>query len=101
MQKNILLEDLKKRCEKYNKLTKTALRKAKLVIPKDSAMYDIAKDFLEMARNYLNDGEYFEKQENYILALASYSYAHAWIDASARIGFVDVKQDHNLFTLFK
>jgi len=94
---NKLLE----RCEKYRLLTEKALKKAKVIIPVESAMYPIAKDFIEMAKNYLSDGKYYESKKEYEIALASYAYAHAWLDASARIGFIDVKRDHKLFTLYK
>ncbi len=95
------VKELIKRCEKYRNLTKKALKKAKLVIPENSALYDISKDFIEMAKNYLSDGEHYQKQGKYDIALASFAYAHAWLDASARIGFIDVKKDNKLFTLYK
>ncbi len=92
---------LKERCKKYRLLTEKAIKKSKIVLPINSAMYQIANDFINMAKDYLSDGKYYEKKENYDIALASYAYAHAWLDASARIGFTDVKNDNKLFTLYK
>lgn len=94
---NVLIE----RCKKYRHLTEKAIKKAKISIPQEGALFIIAKDFREMAENYLKDGKYYETKGNFDIALASYAYAHAWLDASARLGLVDVKKDHKLFTLYK
>ena len=96
-----MTKDLILRCKKYNALSKKALKKAKIVVAKTGALHPIAQDFYNMASNYISDGEYQFKKENYILALASFSYAHAWLDAGARLGFFDVKNDSTLFTLHK
>ena len=52
-----------------------------------------------MAQNYLSDGRHFEQKGEHAVALASYSYAHAWLDAGVRAGFLDGKNDDRLFTL--
>lgn len=92
---------LKKRCDHYASLTKKALVKAKIAVPQDGSLYPIAVDFKEMAQNYLQDGHHFMNGGQFELALAAFSYAHAWLDAGARLGLFDVKGDHQLFTLFK
>ena len=92
---------LKERTEKYRLLTEKALKKAKICVPENSALYEIAKDFISMAENYLKDGKYYENKKEQDIALASYAYAHAWLDACARLGLVDVKNDSKLFTLYK
>jgi len=89
------------RCEKYLTLSKKAIKKAKIAIPKTGALYKNAEDFLNMANNYISDGEYQLKIRNYDIALASFAYAHAWLDAGARLGFFDVKGDSKLFTLYR
>jgi hypothetical protein len=89
------------RCNKYEQLTKKALKKSKISCPKNSALYFIAKDFLDMSERYLKDGAHYKKLKNYDIALASFSYSHAWLDALARLGLTDVKQDDKLFTLYK
>jgi len=98
---NDSLKKIINRCNKYETLTETALKKAKIVLPENSALFPIAKDFLEMCQNYLNDGKYYKEQGKYDIALASFAYAHAWLDASARLGYIDVQNDSKLFTLFK
>jgi len=97
MTKNSLLN----RCNKYRQLTEKALKKAKICVPKNSALYVIAQDFRQMTENYLKDGKYYENKGDLDIALASYAYAHAWLDASARLGLIDVKNDSELFTLYK
>lgn len=92
---------LKEKVRHYKSLTQKALKKAKICVPKNSALYLIAKDFHSMAENYFKDAKHFEKQGQLATALASYSYAHAWLDAGARLGVFDVKNDYQLFTLFK
>ncbi len=99
--KNTNKDELKQRCKKYKLLTEKALKKAKISVPKDSALYFIAKDFIDMAERYYKDGNYYLEKREFTIALASFSYAHAWLDASARLGLTDVKNDHKLFTLFK
>ncbi|HOD89947.1 MAG TPA: DUF357 domain-containing protein [archaeon] len=92
--------DLKKYCDKYKKMLKKALSIIKINIQNDSFLKDMANDYLSMAKNYLSDGEYLEENKDYIRALASFSYAYAWLDAGVRIGlFYGI--DRNMFTLYK
>ncbi|MFA4907864.1 MAG: DUF357 domain-containing protein [archaeon] len=94
-------ENAKAKAVKYRKLTEAALKRAKVCVAKDSHLFDVAIDFLEMARNYFNDAKYFEGRKEFVTAVAAYSYAHAWLDAGARLGLFDVKMDSRLFTLAK
>ena len=87
--------------EKYQGLTEKALKKIKICVPKNSALHVIAVDFKSMTVNYLADGKYYKEKKDYLTALASFSYAHAWLDAGARLGVFDVKGDNKLFTLYK
>lgn len=92
-------ESLKERVERYKGLTEEALEKVSVKAEKESVDFKRAEDFLSMARNYLGDGKHFEEKGELALALASFSYAHAWIDAGVKAGFLDGKQDDRLFTL--
>ncbi len=49
-----------------------------------------------MAERYFSDAKHFREQGNYVLSLAAVNYAHAWLDAGARIGLFKVK-DTELF----
>jgi len=85
---------------KYRSLLEKALGTIKINIENESFLKDMAKNYREMAENYLADGRVLENNGDYIRALASYSYAYGWIDSGVRIGlFYGV--DSNLFTLYK
>jgi len=81
--------------KKYFSLTTKALKIAKKSIMKGKDTE--AKEILEMAYNYLNDAEYFEKNQDLVNAFGAINYAHGWIDSGARLGIFDVKDD-KLFT---
>ena len=83
----------------YFEITKKAREKVKIASPKSSHLYPIAEDFLKMADSYINDAKYFRDKGDYPHALGAIYYAHAWLDAGARLGIFDVGEDHNLFTL--
>lgn len=85
----------------YFKITKKAYEKVKISMPENSHLYPIAVDFLNMAKAYIEDAEYFRKIGDYVRALGAIYYAHGWLDAGARLGLFDVEDDHNLFTLAK
>ncbi len=84
--------------KKYKKYLEKALKKVKISLPRNSQHYKQAQDFVEMAKNYYLDGKYFERKGDRERALAAYAYAHAWLDAGVRLGFLDGKKDYKLFT---
>lgn len=93
-----LQEDLEKKVDKYQKLTEKALGLIKLKEGLSDNEKEIAKDFLSMTNNYLNDGKYYREKGELLIALASFSYAHAWLDAGVRAR-VFAATDDQLFTL--
>ena len=92
------MEEIKKKVEKYEKITKKGIdlikKKENLTIEQNK----IAEDFLSMANNYYNDGKFFKEKGDLLTALASFSYAHAWLDAGVRAHLFDASDDQ-LFTL--
>lgn len=92
-------ESLKQRAVRYRQLTEAALEKVSVKAKKGTKDFARAKDFLSMAQNYFNDAKHFEQKGEFALALAAFSYAHAWLDAGVRAGFLDGKGDDRLFTL--
>jgi hypothetical protein len=89
---------ISEKVEKYQKLTEKALKEIEFekgITPKERA---IAEDFLSMARNYLSDGKYYKEKGELLVALASFSYAHAWLDAGVRAKIFHAEDDQ-LFTL--
>ena len=91
-------EDLIKKVEKYESLTKKGLKEIKKKTTLSKKEEKIANDFLSMANNYFNDGKYYKEKGNLLTALASFSYAHAWLDAGVRAFLFDATDDQ-LFTL--
>lgn len=86
---------------KYLDITAKALKKLKIAAPNKSYNKRLAESFLEMAKCYYSDAEYFRECGNIVNAFAAVNYAHAWLDCGARIGLFDVGEDDILFTLFE
>ncbi len=85
--------------ERYLDLTRRALEKVKIAHSEDSKEREQAEDFLDMAQRYFSDAQHFKEKGMIAEALAAVSYAHAWLDAGARIGLFDVGGDSELFTV--
>jgi hypothetical protein len=84
-----------RRLNKYFDITGRALDKVKSE-EKDAERAKEVADFLDMAERYFSDAKHFRTEGNYVLSLAAVNYAHAWLDAGARIGLFKVK-DSELF----
>ena len=91
-------KELITKVEKYEALTKRGLSEIKKKPDLDLKQDKIANDFLSMANNYYNDGLFFKNKGDLLTALASFSYAHAWLDAGVRAYLFDATDDQ-LFTL--
>ncbi len=83
---------------KYFDITGKALKKIKIAKEKKIIWKEAASDFLDMAQRYYDDAKYFKEKGDVVTAFAALNYAHGWIDAGARIGLFDVK-DNKLFTV--
>lgn len=83
--------------DKYFSLTKEALEVVKISVEEKDPRHKIALDFLQMAKDYFEDAQHFRKEGNYPTALAAASYAHAWLDAGARMGVFDTQGNSKLF----
>ena len=97
--KSSLQEELEIKVNHYRTLTENALKKVSVCAKEETKEHTIALDFLTMANNYFNDAIHFQEQKELLLALAAFSYAHAWLDAGVRSGILDGKGDDQLFTL--
>jgi hypothetical protein len=94
-----LADELSLLLKKDLEITKLALNKVKIIAPEKSYANYIAKDFLEMAISYFEDAHHFKENNDELRAVACVNYAHAWLDAGARLGIFDVDEDDRLFTL--
>jgi uncharacterized protein len=93
-------KELIEKVEKYESTTKKGLAEIKKKTDLDEMHEKVANDFLSMANNYFNDGKFFKEKGDLLTALASFSYAHAWLDAGVRAHLFDAINDQ-LFTLLK
>ena len=82
--------------DKYFSITERAIAKAKANIAKSEELQGRAYEFLNMAESYLSDAKHFREKGDYVSAFGAVNYAHAWLDAGARIGLFDV-HDSELF----
>lgn len=90
--------ELIKKVEKYEATTKKGINKIKKMDNLTKEQKKIADDYLSMAKNYFNDGQFFKKEGDFLTSLASFSYAHAWLDAGVRAKLFFATDDQ-LFTL--
>ncbi len=93
------MTDIVEKTERYEQLLAEALSEAEVASPADSPLGEAAEDCVEMAASYLDDGRHFREEDDFVNALASFSYGHAWLDAGARIGVLDVPREGHLFTV--
>ena len=85
--------------KKYFDVTTRAYAKVEISAPKDTHLNVIAKDYMMMAKIYIDDAHHFKEKRDYVNAFAALNYAHGWLDAGARIGIFDVEHDSQLFTV--
>ena len=85
---------------KYLEMTEKAVSLVKIAAAdKNSKEFKSAADFLQMAKSYLSDSKHFAKKGDVLTAIAAASYAHAWLDAGARLGLFEVDNSSGLFTV--
>lgn len=90
---------LAEKTDRYEQLLDDALEAAAVAPPPGSPLATGAEDCLRMARSYLEDGRHFRTEGDLVNALAAFSYGHAWLDAGARLGVLDVPAEGDLFTV--
>jgi hypothetical protein len=91
-------DEIIEKVEKYESTTKKGIDEIKKMDGLTENEEKIADDYLSMANNYFNDGIFFKKEGDFLTALASFSYAHAWLDAGVRAKLFFATDDQ-LFTL--
>jgi len=76
--------------EKYITLTEKALKKLENVKDKKALI------LIRMSRNYYKDAVHFKEKNDYVNAFAAINYAHAFLDSTALLKLIKVK-DNELF----
>jgi hypothetical protein len=93
------MADLQEKTDRYESLLDRAVAAADPAPPEGTPLATAAADCQEMARSYLEDGRHFREEDDDVNALAAFSYGHAWLDAGARVGLLDVPRENELFTV--
>ena len=87
------------RVEKYLDITRRARAKATPLIKAGSEEASRLEVMLRMADDYASDARHFLSTGDLVRAFGAINYAHAWIDAGVKIGWLDGHGDDVLFTL--
>ena len=85
--------------DKYFDVSKRALGKLNICVPKRSHLFKVAEDYLSMAKTYYEDAKHFREKGDYINSFAALNYSYGWLDSGARLGVFDVGYDSILFTV--
>lgn len=93
------MTEIEPKTDRYEQLLSEALDAAEVAPPPETPLAAAADDCEEMARSYLEDGRHFRAEDDLVNALAAFSYGHAWLDAGARVGLLDVPREGHLFTI--
>lgn len=93
------MTDITEKTDRYEQLLAEAVTEATVAAPSKTPLETAARDCLEMAEAYLTDGRHFREEDDVVNALAAFSYGHAWLDAGARFGLLDVPREGELFTV--
>jgi len=93
------MTDLEAKTDQYERLLAEGVDEAAVAPPPETPLREAAEDCTEMAQSYLADGRHFREDGDPVNALAAFSYGHAWLDAGARVGLLDVPREGHLFTI--
>ena len=70
------MNELRERVEKYIKIEEEALKKIKIVAPRDSYSEVMGRDAMEMITSYFSDAKYFYNRGDFINAFAAINYSY-------------------------
>ncbi len=87
------------RVESYLDITRRARAKATPKVVEGSTEATQLALMLRMADDYASDAQHFLTVGDLVRAFGAINYAHAWIDAGVKIGWLDGHNDDVLFTL--
>ena len=87
------------RVESYLDITRRARAKATPKVVEGSTEATQLALMLRMADDYASDAHHFLTVGDLVRAFGAINYAHAWIDAGVKIGWLDGHNADGLFTL--
>ncbi|MGV9200653.1 MAG: DUF357 domain-containing protein [Promethearchaeia archaeon] len=83
----------KEKVLKYLKTTEKALNEIKYSSMMGTKLYDIAKDYDNMAQSYFEDAKFYMEKNDLVTAFGALNYAHGFLDAGVRLGVFEIEQD--------
>lgn len=89
----------RERVESYLDITRRAREKATPLVDEESVEGQHLATMLRMADDYAADAGHFLAAGDLVRAFGAINYAHAWIDAGVKIGWLNGHGDDVLFTL--
>lgn len=92
------IEKLEYKTYKYRDMLSHALDNVNICVFKNSSLYKLALEIKIMSKSYYDDGNYFITVDDYVNALASFSYGYGWLDAGVRIGLFSIT-NQQLFSI--
>ena len=87
------------RVASYLDITRRAREKATPLVEAGSPEDGQLNTMLRMADDYAADAQYFLENGDLVRSFGAINYAHAWIDAGVKIGWLNGHEDDVLFTL--
>ena len=89
------MEITKEKLNKYFSTTEEAINEAGKNLSKAKGVClnldQVAKEFLDVAKNYFDDAKHFHKKGDEVTAFAALNYAHGWLDAGVKLSLFKVK----------
>ena len=79
------------RLEREFKVTEKALKELKIIIDKNDKNYKHALHFIDTAKRYYKDAQYFKEKGDKASAFGALNYAFGWLDAGKNIGLFEEK----------
>lgn len=84
---------LDEKLDQYFDVAKKALDEVRIIVPKGSHLELVAYDYLDMAKRYYSDADYYKGKGDYVTSFASLNYLHGFLDAGARLGVFKVSSN--------
>lgn len=79
---------LREKTDQYEEMLSVACHGASVAPTSENERRAAARECLEMATAYLEDGRYFRDEKDLPNALAAFAYGHGWLDAGIRVGLL-------------
>jgi len=92
-------EITQKKLEKYLATTEKALKGVEIAKDRDPSDQKTAEEFIDMAKRYYSDADFYKNKGDFVTAFAAVNYAHAWIDAGVRAGFLIAEEDSSEYIM--